>query len=121
MRSEWILTAWQLQSSFRQLFFAGPQPRTSIVVAAKRTVGGHNENYINIQLEVLEPSSDKLKVVATDPDGALIAKTIKALPSTDFTIIALRIDEKHFIEGSGSTHPDWGLSVKYADGGEEFM
>ena len=72
-------------------------------------------------LVVHEPPGHEARVVATNPDAAEIATTIKTMPWSDLTFVVLRTDENNWIEGSGSLKPEDGLSARYMVNGEEHV
>ena len=72
-------------------------------------------------LEVHEPPGYVPRPVATDPDRALIEKTVKDLPWADITFVVLKHDENNWIEGSGSLAPEDGLSARYMLDSQEFV
>ena len=63
-------------------------------------------------LEVHEPPALQPREISKNPDLALIEKTVKSLPWSEITFVVLKIDEKNWIEGSGSLDPTDGLSAK---------
>jgi len=68
-------------------------------------------------LEAYEPPSQQKRVVATNPSKQVITRTIRDLRWSDITFVVLRLDDRNWIEASGSRSD--GFSVKFARNGKE--
>src|SRR5262245_38512294 len=64
-------------------------------------------------LEVHAPPDNLPREISRSPDPGLIEKTVRSLPWSDITFVVLKIDDKNWIEGSGSLNPEDGLSASY--------
>lgn len=74
-----------------------------------------------MKLEVLEPNERSERVASQHPDGDTIKKTVQGLKWSDITFVVLKIDEKNWIELSGSLKPEDGLSARYMENGVEHV
>ncbi len=72
-------------------------------------------------LEVHEPPEYRPRLVARDPDAALIAEPVHALPWQEVTFVVLVREDGSFLEGSGSLRPEDGFSAKFGDGDREHV
>jgi hypothetical protein len=50
---------------------------------------------------------------------AQIDRTVRSLPWADISFVVLKVDEKNWIEGSGSLNPTSGLSARFMKDGAE--
>lgn len=71
-------------------------------------------------LEVTESSGSAPHRVAVDPDATTIEKTLRRLDWSRMSSVSLRRDDD-WLEVSGSTDPDDGLSAMYAEAGKEYV
>jgi hypothetical protein len=71
-------------------------------------------------LEVQEMSEDQPREIKR-LDAAIIEKTVKELSWSDITFVVLKVDDKNWIEGSGSLKPRDGLSARYMKNGTEHV
>ena len=83
---------------------------------ARRKEGGPRAA---MTLAVSESPACEERVVAQDPDGAAIERAVRGLSWADITFVVLKVDERNWIEGSGSLDPTDGLSAKVVNDGEE--
>jgi len=72
-------------------------------------------------LEIHEPPEYEPREISKNADAAMIRKTVRDLSWSDVTFVVLKIDDKNFIEGSGSLKPEDGLSARYMKDGKEHV
>jgi len=72
-------------------------------------------------LEISKPPGNLPREISKNPDQVLIEKTVRELAWSDITFVVLKIDDKNWIEGSGSLNPRDGLSARYMKDGKEHV
>jgi hypothetical protein len=77
--------------------------------------------HADLTLEILEPNEREERVVAKNPDSAVIKNTVESLKWSGITFVILKRDSKNWIEGSGSLRPEDGLSARYSEDGVEHV
>lgn len=76
----------------------------------------------NKMILVLYPPPDNEPItISTAPNEQIVISSVKAQPWDDITFIILKIDEKNWLEVSGSLKPEVGLSARYTEAGVEHV
>ncbi|MFN2564934.1 MAG: hypothetical protein ABR499_07995 [Gemmatimonadaceae bacterium] len=118
-----------------QALAAGSHPLASLFHAAQDVIAairglspGDRPVYARIApqggpmtLVVAEPPGYEERAVAVDPDAETIERAVKGLAWSDITFVFLKVDDRNWIEGSGSLNPVDGLSAKFMDDGAEWV
>jgi len=74
-----------------------------------------------MSLLLASPPECRETVVSGTPTPELISSTVQSQPWKELTFVILQVDERNWIEVSGSLAPGVGLSARYMQKGKEYV